>query len=69
MGKYIMSFDAGTTSNRCILFLKKGKSFLQLKRSLDKVTLNRVGWNRILKDLVFPNKLCRRSSQRQRDLS
>ena len=25
MGKYIMSFDAGTTSNRCILFSKEGE--------------------------------------------
>ncbi len=25
MGKFIMSFDAGTTSNRCILFSKEGK--------------------------------------------
>ena len=24
MSKYIMSFDAGTTSNRCILFDKAG---------------------------------------------
>ena len=25
MGKYIMALDAGTTSNRCILFNKKGE--------------------------------------------
>ena len=25
MAKYIMSFDAGTTSNRCILFSKEGE--------------------------------------------
>lgn len=25
MSKYIMAMDAGTTSNRCILFNKKGK--------------------------------------------
>ena len=26
MGKYIMALDAGTTSNRCILFNEKGRS-------------------------------------------
>ena len=26
MGKYIMALDAGTTSNRCILFDQKGQS-------------------------------------------
>ena len=25
MGKYIMALDAGTTSNRCILFNEKGE--------------------------------------------
>ena len=25
MGKYIMAFDAGTTSSRCILFNEKGE--------------------------------------------
>ena len=25
MGKYVMALDAGTTSNRCILFNKKGE--------------------------------------------
>ena len=25
MEKYVMALDAGTTSNRCILFNKKGK--------------------------------------------
>ena len=25
MGKYMMALDAGTTSNRCILFNKKGE--------------------------------------------
>ena len=25
MGKYIMALDAGTTSNRCILFYEKGE--------------------------------------------
>ena len=25
MSQYIMAFDAGTTSNRCILFNKKGE--------------------------------------------
>ena len=25
MGKYIMAFDAGTTSNRCILFNERGE--------------------------------------------
>ena len=27
MGKYIMALDAGTTSNRCILFNEKGERF------------------------------------------
>ena len=27
MGKYIMALDAGTTSNRCILFNVKGRTF------------------------------------------
>lgn len=25
MAKYVMAFDAGTTSNRCILFNEKGE--------------------------------------------
>ena len=25
MGRYVMALDAGTTSNRCILFNKKGE--------------------------------------------
>ena len=39
MGKYIMALDAGTTSNRCILFNEKGE------RREQKIK----GWNKAVK--------------------
>ena len=44
MGKYIMALDAGTTSNRCILFNEKGEiAAAWRRRNLPSISRNRAG--------------------------
>lgn len=45
MAKYVMALDAGTTSNRCILFNKKGKLSVLLRRNLHNIFQSRDGWS------------------------
>ena len=45
MAKYVMALDAGTTSNRCILFNKKGETISRRRRSLLNIFRNRAGWS------------------------
>ena len=46
MGKYIMALDAGTTSNRCILFNQKGEiCSVAQKEFTQYFPENRDGWN------------------------
>ena len=47
MKKFIISIDAGTTSNRSILFNLKGKPVFPLKKSLLNIFLRVVGSNMI----------------------
>ncbi len=43
MGKYIMALDAGTTSNRCILFNEKGDRAVLHRENLHSISRNRAG--------------------------
>ena len=40
MGKYVMALDAGTTSNRCILFNKKGEIVSVAQKELPSIFQN-----------------------------
>ena len=44
MAKYMMALDAGTTSNRCILFNEKGEK-VSLAQNLPSIFQNQAGWN------------------------
>ena len=37
MAKYVMALDAGTTSNRCILFDKTGKACIVAQREFTQI--------------------------------
>ena len=43
MSKYVMALDAGTTSNRCILFNKKGKSAASHRENSHNIFRNLAG--------------------------
>lgn len=43
MSKYVMALDAGTTSNRCILFNKKGKSAASRRENSHSIFQNQAG--------------------------
>jgi len=43
MGKYIMALDAGTTSNRCILFDKNGQMVSCVQREFTQI-FPKAGW-------------------------
>lgn len=43
MSKYIMALDAGTTSNRCILFDEKGEICSIAQKNLLNTSQNQVG--------------------------
>ena len=43
MAKYIMSFDAGTTSNRCILFDQQGRVCSAAQKEFTQI-FPRPGW-------------------------
>ena len=44
MAKYVMALDAGTTSNRCILFNEKGERLSVAQReNLPSISRNRAG--------------------------
>lgn len=45
MADYIMALDAGTTSSRCILFNKKGRSAALPRKNLPSIFQNPAGWN------------------------
>ena len=45
MAKYVMALDAGTTSNRCILFNEKGEMCSVAQRNSHSISRNRAGWN------------------------
>ncbi len=46
MAKYVMALDAGTTSNRCILFNEKGEMCIALHRgNSHSISRNRAGLN------------------------
>ena len=45
MAKYIMALDAGTTSNRCILFNEKGEMCSVAQKNLHNFFQNPAGWN------------------------
>ncbi len=43
MAKYVMALDAGTTSNRCILFNEKGEMRSVAQRDSHSISQNRAG--------------------------
>ena len=43
MAKYIMALDAGTTSNRCILFNEKGEMCSVAQKNLHSISRSRAG--------------------------
>ncbi len=43
MAKYVMALDAGTTSNRCILFNEKGEMCSVAQRDSHSISQNRAG--------------------------
>ena len=43
MAKYVMALDAGTTSNRCILFDEKGKCAVWHRKNLPSIFPSRAG--------------------------
>ncbi len=46
MSKYVMALDAGTTSNRCIIFNEKGENVqCSTKRIYSILSKNQVGLN------------------------
>ena len=45
MAKYMMALDAGTTSNRCILFNEKGEKSVWHRKNLPSIFQNQAGWN------------------------
>ena len=45
MAKYIMALDAGTTSNRCILFDEQGKCAASLRRNSPSISPSPAGWS------------------------
>ena len=46
MGKYVMALDAGTTSNRCILFDREGEhGAAWLRRNLPSIFRSPAGWS------------------------
>ena len=49
MAKYVMALDAGTTSNRCILFNEKERSSVLHRRNLHSIFHSRAGWSMMLR--------------------
>ena len=49
MGKYIMALDAGTTSNRCILFNEKGEMYDANKSADNKNTTEQIKTETVFK--------------------
>mgnify|MGYP000069694581 CR=1 FL=1 len=47
MAKYVMALDAGTTSNRCILFNEKGEICSMAQKEFTQYFQNRAGWSMI----------------------
>ncbi len=45
MAKYIMALDAGTTSNRCILFNEKGEMCSVAQKECTQFSRSGVGWS------------------------
>lgn len=45
MAKYIMALDAGTTSNRCILFNEKGEMCSVAQKEFTQFFQSRAGWS------------------------
>ena len=45
MADYIMALDAGTTSNRCILFDKQGRMCSVAQKEFTQYSPSRAGWN------------------------
>ena len=43
MAKYVMALDAGTTSNRCILFNEKGEMCSVARENSHSISQNRAG--------------------------
>ena len=48
MAKYVMALDAGTTSNRCILFNEKGELCSVAQREFTQYFQNQDGLNMML---------------------
>ena len=49
MGKYVMALDAGTTSNRCILFNEKGEMYDANKSADNKNTTEQIKTETVFK--------------------
>ena len=58
MGKYIMALDAGTTSNRCILFNEKGERLSVAQREFTQY-FPKPGWVEHDADEIWASMLCR----------
>ena len=43
--KYVMALDAGTTSNRCILFNEKGEMCSVAQKEFTSISRSRAGWS------------------------
>ena len=56
MAKYVMALDAGTTSNRCILFNEKGEMCSVAQRDLVHTVGGGGGGD--AKDRGFPERYC-----------
>ena len=56
MGKYIMALDAGTTSNRCILFNEKGERLSVAQREFTQY-FPKPGWVEHDADVIWASML------------
>ena len=45
MKQFVMALDAGTTSNRCILFDRQGNIRSVAQKDLRSISRNRAGWS------------------------
>ena len=57
MGKYIMALDAGTTSNRCILFNEKGERLSVAQREFTQY-FPKPGWVEHDADEIWARRTC-----------
>ena len=66
MGRYVMALDAGTTSNRCILFNKKGEMCSVAQREFTQY-FPKPGWVEHDADEIWATMLGVRHWRQQRE--